>query len=199
LFTQAILSEPSANKQRKAVADVVREAINNGSFTYTELLSAQEPMRTYALEFLDGVTVENSTPRPGGQVENWQGQPIKLVHIKPTGVITAPVIQELRIIGTTDVKPVKATKSFGNVADVGDYYPDRLARMILVQKGWPIRQVASKGAVIGEIVEWRWLEKEAARSDAAPGVKELYDEIRTRPGIAVLDSKSKAPERRAGA
>lgn len=185
MFDPAILSLPSAVRQRAAVKAAIRQAIDRGTFTYTELLSCEEPLRTFGLEALDGVGVTNNEPNYNqGDIEMWGGRSFRLVHVDPRGTIKHPVMTDIRIPGTENVKRLKAPKEFGNVADVSDIYPDRLARNILFQHGWPCRQTITKGNTVGTVVEWEWLKKEAARPDPAPGVRELFEEISTRPGMS---------------
>jgi hypothetical protein len=176
MFDPSIIQNPAAAKQREAVANAVRSEISSGTFTYTELLSAMEPMRTMALECLDGIVMNGTVPGAGGEVENWGGERIRLVHIDPGGTIKHPVMQDVRVPGTNQVKRQKVMKDFGNIVDMTDVGPtERLARNVLYQRGWPVKQNKSGGSREGDVIEWRWLEKEAALGDkAAPGVVDMY-------------------------
>lgn len=206
MFDPSLLNEPSQSKLRDAVRKAVRAAIDGGTFTYTDLQLAQEPLRTIALEYLDGVTVKNGIPTAAGStIENWEGgQKFRLVHIRPGGRITYQVAKDVPIFGTDKTRRTKGPRDFGPAADVPDTYPDRVARNILFHKGWPMRQAASNGGTDGEVVEWKWLEREANKDEPAPGVRELYEELLARQAStaeAATPSKKTQPpaQQRAGA
>ena len=185
MFDPAIRNQ-SARKRRDAVAAFVDSAIKNGTFTYTDFLLAPEPMRSDVLEFLDGVNVENTIPRADGNkpAQTWDGQPLLLVHVEPEGRIRHFVREHVRIPGTNEFRVEKRMRDFGNVARVHDMPPERIARMILDQQGWPIVQEVTKGARMGSVVEWRWLEREANSQSPSANTVEHYQEILTRPSFA---------------
>lgn len=196
MFDPSIIVNSSSSDQRRAVASAVRAAVASDEFTYTELLSAREPMRTMGLECLDGIIVDGGNrPGPGGEVENWEGRRIRLVHIEPEGRIKYPVMQDVRVAGTHQVKREKVMKDFGNIADMTDIGPtERLARNVIYQRGYPVKQNKSNGSREGDVVEWRWLEKEAALgAAAAPGIVDLYE--RLLPRVTAFDeAQAKAAE-----
>ena len=182
MFSVGILSLATQGAQREAVKAELSEAIRNATFTYTELLSAKEPLRTMALEILDGVTVNQSIPTyGGGAVETWDNRPFRLVHVDPNGRIKAPIMKDVRIPGARSTKQEKHWEDLGNIADVFDYPHDRRARYLLRTKGWPVMQTITNGNAVGTIVEWEWLVQEAALgASARPGCVELYDDVAKR-------------------
>lgn len=202
----SLTTEPSAAKRRLAVKDAVLRAIADGSFTYTEALLVDEPLRSDIFEVLDGVVVE-ATRSMSGHGEPLMLGTVKLCHVAPDGVIAHPVFKTARVPGTDREIHSKGMKSFGNVADVPDMVPHRIARMILFREGWPIRQMRERSSVVGTVVEWRWLEKEIKGGNALPEVVDLYNEIVTRPSFTgegakpdTTNTKSKTPgQPRAGA
>ncbi len=185
MFDPSIKNNPAAATQQKLVNATMRTRIGDGTFTYTELLSAEEPMRTMGLMFLDGIVLNGSFPVGGGEIENWGGERIRLVAIETAtenGTAIKPikvgVMQDVPRPGTFVVERKKVMKSFGDIADMTDNGPnERLARLVLVQRGFPI--LTNRGnSRDGDVVEWRWLEREAAKAElAAPGIVELYERL----------------------
>lgn len=215
MFDLGLLANPSANAQRDAVGLVVQQRIDDGTFNYTELLCAQEPMRTFALEYLDAVKVQGTVAQyMQGAHQDWNGQRVRLVCVNEhlldarngapvldasgnpvSDQIRYPVQKRFRVPGTSQVKTEKIMENFGSIADVLDSPGERLARMILVQHGWPIRQHVTKGGQEGRIVEWRWLEREARLGEnAAMGVVELYQ--RLKPRVDAYDEARSKPAAR---
>jgi hypothetical protein len=182
MFHPGLGAIPSAAKQREEVKRIVLDAISAGTFTYTELLSAPEPWRTMALEALDGVTVQGSRPSYNGQgVQDWNGRPFRLIHVKPDGRIKVPVERNVHVPGSSVTKPERVWEDVGNIADVYDHPHNRQARQLLFAKGWPVRQTISNGNAIGEIVEWEWLQQAVAMgASARPGVVEMFEDIKNR-------------------
>lgn len=178
MFDPSITTQSAADAQRKMVGAAVRARIGNGTFTYTELLSAQEPMRTMGLECLDGIVMASgNVPGTGGEIENWDDERIRLVAIDPEKPIKVGVLQDVKVPGTFRVERKKVMKIFGDVVDMTDRGPhERLARQVLVQRGWPVLQNRGNSRE-GDVVEWRWLEREALGTDPAPGVVELYEQL----------------------
>lgn len=184
MFDPGIIANPSADQQRQAVAAVVRTALDDGTFTYTELLSSKEPMRSFGLEYLDGIKVQGTIPIYGTEtVEHWndQGGRHLLAHIEASGSIKHPVRKDVRVPGANLIRREEVTENFGNVALVTDAFGERFARNILYQQGWPVRQNSSGGSHAGDVVEVKWLKKEAALGEkAAHGVLELWAQIAPR-------------------
>ncbi len=201
MFDPSIKNNPAAATQQKLVNATMRTRIGDGTFTYTELLSAEEPMRTMGLMFLDGIVLNGSFPVGGGEIENWGGERIRLVAIETAtenGTVIKPikvgVMQDVPRPGTFVVERKKVMKSFGDIADMTDNGPnERLARLVLVQRGFPV--LTNRGnSRDGDVVEWRWLEREAAKGDmAAPGIVELYEKLL--PRVQAFDeAQAKATE-----
>ncbi len=208
MFDDQLLSHGSAQARRRAVASVINARLHAGTFNYTELMTQPEPLLSDGMEILDGVMVENNIPKyQMGPVETWDGQGIVLVHIHPQGHILGDVVVKERVPGTNQFRSVKRRRDFGNAAVISDVPGERIARAMLYRSGWPIMQARTNGAAMGSVIEWRWLEREAASPDAAEEVVKLYAEIITRKGFLELgvyapadQSKIKTPgERRAGA
>ncbi len=172
----------SQTQRREAVRSAVFSAVQKDEFTYTDILGAPEPVRSDAMEALDGTHVENNRPQNSVKTAvTWDGKPIRLVHVDPKGIITAYDTQPFEVPGTDRVEMRQVVRSLGNFADVQDQLPDRLARMILRDKCWPVQQLT--GNSNGTVVEWRWLEKKALSANPGFGVRELYEEILKRPGF----------------
>jgi len=176
MFERAVFQEPVAKRQRAAVVEAVNKAIRNGTCTYTDILMADEPVRTYALEHLDGCTSESGS---SSQVSNaLLGEPIRLVCLNAKHTIKVSRWGTRRIWGTNEQGPAeKIPMDLGNDALVDDRHPERIARGVLRRNGWPIRNKLSRTANDGSVVEWRWLEREAKEKDAPPEVVEHYRAI----------------------
>lgn len=188
MFDLAVFQESVASRQRAAVNASVDKAIRTGTFTYTELLMADEPVRTMALEYLDGVTSEGGTSATKG--EPIEIEPIRLVCINPNDSIKVSRWTQRRIVGTHIPGPSeKITELLGPDARVDDKLSTRVARGILRRHGWPIRNKNSRGANDGTIVEWKWLEREAKLSDADAKVKEIHADILAREAPAQASIK----------
>lgn len=201
MFDPGILADNASDRQRSAVNDVMRKALDNDTFTYTELLSEKEPLRTYGLEFLDGVKVQdNGIPIYGiVKVEHWheQGGRHLLVHLDPKGTIKYMVREEVRVPGINKIRPENVMKDFGNIALFTDALGDRVARNILFLHGYPVRQNVTEGNMIGTVVEWKWLEKEAALgAGAAHGILELHAEMKHRVAAFEAAQAKKAADAR---
>jgi len=193
MFELSVFQESVAKRQREAVKEAVNKAIRNGTFTYTDVLMAAEPVQTYAFEHLDGYTSENGS---SNQVSNaLLGEPIRLVCLRDGDSIKINRWGTRRIWGTNEQGPnEKLTVSLGPDALVDDKHPERLARNVLRKSGWPIRNKRSRTANDGSVVEWAWLEREANVKDAPPEVTELYLAIlaRTAPATAHAPKQTKS-------
>ncbi len=209
MFDDQLLSHGSGKARKEAVAKVINARLYAGTFSYTELMSQTEPLLSDAMEVLDGVVVENTIPKyQMARVETWGGQGIALVHIHPQGHIVGDVMDRYRVPGTNQYQHVKRRKDFGNAAVISDIPGERIARAMLFRSGWPILQARTKGASMGSVIEWRWLEREVTLPDVADEVVKLYSEIITRKEFLALGvyvpadqaSKIKTPgARQAGA
>jgi len=151
-------------------------ALKDLSFTYTEVLMAPEPIRTMALEILDGISSQNGIPQSVGNALDVG--PVRLIAIDKNGVIKISRWGNRNIYGTTvEAAPQKFSESFGNDAVVTDAYPERLARNVLRREGWPSRNLSSRGTNQGSIVEWKWIEKRARQPDAPSEVLDIYNDL----------------------
>jgi len=191
MFDFSVIHEPVASTQREAVRQTVLRATKDGSFTYTEVLMAPEPIRTMALEILDGISSQNGIPQSVGNALDVG--PVRLICVDPKGVIKIARWGNRNIYGTTiEAAPQKFVESYGNDAVVSDAYPERLARNVLRRDGWPSRNLSSRGANQGSIVELKWIEKRAKEPDAPPEVLEIYNQLLDRITAAQPPSANKS-------
>lgn len=191
MFDLSVFQEPVAKRQRDAVRAAVDKAIRAGTFTYTDVLMAAEPVQTYALEYLDGCTSENGQ---SSTVSNSMlGDPVRLVCIKASDSIKVARWGNRRIWGTNDQGPnEKIVTDLGNDALVDDRHPERIARNVLRKSGWPIRNKRSRAQNDGSIVEFAWLKREAETKDPPPEVTELYEAIKARTQATAQPKQSKS-------
>ncbi len=195
-------SLPTDAQQTEYFAKRTAAAVGARTFTYTDAFCAREPVTSKAFQWLDGVVVENGTPKYGvNPAEDWGGRGILLLHKEPNGVfrVQLPSVK-VRIPGTEiyeEQERFKEYKSFAEVQDDPRMNGGRTARQVLFTRGWPTILVASKGArQDGDVIEFRYLKREASRADADQYVRDLYAEVLTRPGLKELamDLGELAPE-----
>lgn len=208
---QLINGKPTEKERRIRVADFVREALEDGSFTETDILTGPEPLRSFALEWIDGMMVQGESggmrASQGPNIQLIAPEPLLLVHRNPPGtkrrILHKPAdgseahmmdvaddeifwteIVELPVPGTE--KRLRSYKRVvvGNFALVPNGYPVRRARNLLHRDGFPMREVRNEGKMTGTIVEWRWLHREATGPAPGYGIREMYEEILARPGFA---------------
>lgn len=199
MFEFAVLQEPVSSKQRDAIRQVIDRRIQAKTFTYTELLMCPEPARTMGLEYLDGVQSANGFPAVSGQPVNIG--PVRLICLDKNDTIKVSRWGRKNIYGTlVEAPPQKFTVDLGNDALVDDSYPDRQARNVLRKGGFPSRDVASRGANSGRIVELKWLEQRAKEPDAPEEILSLHRQILERitapaeaPPLSAPKSKSAGP------
>ena len=197
MFDFSIIHEPVASKQRAAIEGVLKRAIQTGSFTYTEVFMSPEPLRTMALEYLDGVSSVNGIPQAVGNPVNVG--PVRLVCLEANDTIKISRWGSRNIFGTTIEAPQqKISQNLGNDAMVDDMHPERIARNVLRRSGFPIRGVFSRGANQGSVIEWKWLERRAKEEDAPPEITEIYQSILARtaqnaPAPKIKSADAKAP------
>jgi len=194
MFDFSVVHEPVASRQRAAVRQTIDRAIANRSITITDVLMAPEPISTMALEYLDGCSSESGLPQTTGTPK--EIGPVRLVCVSPNDEIKIAYWGSRNIYGTTEeAAPMKLTKSLGNVADVADTYPQREARNVLRSRGFPIRNLRSRGANEGSVIEWKWLERRAKEDDAPDEIRAIYDQLLARmttPNAAPPATKSKS-------
>ena len=191
MFPESVLQEPVASKQREGAKTAVNTAIRNQTFTLTDVLMAPEPLRTFAFEHLDGLVSPNGISQSSGGDPIDSGS-VRLVCVNKQDTIKVSVWGTSNIFGTNIEGPkVKINKNLGNDALVEDKFPTRLARNILRRQGWPARNLTSRGANEGTVVEWRWLERQAQSADAPPELVAIYEEIKARSPSPVEDKPTK--------
>ncbi len=179
MFDLSVFQESVSKRQRDAVNAAVERAISKGTITYTDILMAAEPVQTYALEYLDGVTSESGTSSSKSNPLSFG--PVRLVCLNANDSIRVARWGTRRIWGTSEPGPSeKLTTDMGNDAAVDDQYPERLARNVLRARGWPVRNKRSRGSNDGTVVEWKWLEREAKAEGAVAEVVDLYRSILAR-------------------
>lgn len=177
MFEFAILQEPVSSKRRDAIRQVIDRRVQAGTFTYTELLMTPEPTRTEALEYLDGVHSQNGFPAVAGTPPVDLG-PVRLICLDKEDTIRVSRWGRKNIFGTlVEAPPQKFTADLGNDAMVPDGHPERQARNVLRMRGFPIRDVSSRGANSGRVVEWKWLERQAKQPDAPSEIVDIYKAI----------------------
>jgi hypothetical protein len=189
---------PTKAAKYEAIKGIVLGAVDDDTFTYTDLLLCDEALYTVAFEVLDGtVTNSSNQPQPGAH-QAIQGDPLRLVcldtpekvaednsdkpkHLHRTlDTVRYSEWYEPRIPGTNKRgKPIKRAVDLGLDGMVADHYPDRTARGLLVRHGWPNRNVKSRSGSVGHLVEWRWLERAAQAAGDAPEDKEIRDLYQT--------------------
>jgi len=203
LLEKSLLSITSVEERYNAVKNIVLAAIEDGTFTYTELLLSDEALYTVAFMVMDGTIIDSgSIPRTGAHPVIPSG-PLRLVCIDTPEKVAADnagkqpeqhrqlltmrssVWHQPRIPGTNQRgKAVKKSTDYGMDAMVDDSLDQgRIARSLLLKYGWPIRNVMSTNGVVGHIVEWRWLERAAQAAGTAPEdqeIRDLYELIKAR-------------------
>ncbi len=165
---------------RDAIEETVRTAKQNGTYTYTEHHLAAEPYRTMGFEYLDALRRDgDGRPISEGAPETWDGHAFLLVSLDPNQGIKHGVVGDYKVAGTNRVKRDKRPRDFGSIVEMPDAPGHRWARDLIFQKGWPVLQTMG-GRETASLVEWNWLEKAANEEDPAPGVVELYEELKPR-------------------
>lgn len=220
LLPKSLLAITNSEEQYKAVKGLVLSAIEDGSFTYTDLLLSGEALFTIAFMVMDGTVFEHSIPRTGA-TQAIQSGPLRLVCIDTPEKVTADNAGlqpekhrqlwtmkhsawfEPRIPGTSERgRAIKKTVDYGMDAMVDDSLDQgRIARALLVKYGWPSKNVMSTSGVVGHIVEWRWLERAAQASGTAPEdqeIRDLYEQLKARTEPKQTKRQS-APAQGAGA
>lgn len=195
MFELAVINEPVSSRQRAMIRVAVDRAFTTGSFTYTELLMTPEPARTMALEYLDGMQSDNGFPAVSGTP--FDTGLVRIICLDKNDTIKVSRWGKKNIYGTTvEAPPQKYLTDLGNDALVPDTYPERAARNVLRQRGFPSRDVASRGTNSGRVVEWKWLERRAKEPDAPSEILDIYKSILERitaPGEApAVTAKSKS-------
>lgn len=176
MFDFSVIHESVAKKQREGVNSTLATAMRSQTLTSTAVLMAPEPLRTMALEYLDGYNSESGKPETSGDPKALD--PVLLICRNPTDTIKVFSWATRSIYGTNvQAPPQKVTKDLGPIAMVDNSFPTRYARNVLRSRGWPVRDVLSRGANSGAVIEWRWLELEAKKDDAPPELKEIYEEL----------------------
>lgn len=174
----------NVSRRQDFVRNAVTASVNDGSFTYTDCMSRPEPVRSDAIQALDGVKIV------GGKGESVSDvlatDPVLLVHVDPKKSISLSMWDDVRKPGTDQTSKQKVNKDFGNAAFVPDTYPSRLARLCLHLHGYPIRQAKEGSSAVGTVVEWRWLDREVKAGRAQPEDEALHEEMLTRPGLRKL-------------
>lgn len=189
MFPESLISEPVASKQREGAKTAINNAIRAQTFTLTDVLMAPEPLRTFCFEHLDGITPQNGVPASTG--EPIELGSVRLVCVNKGDTIKVSTWGTQNIFGTNIEGPrVKINKNLGNDAQVDDRYPARLARNVLRRQGWPARNLTSRGANEGTVVEWRWLARQAELPEAPPELVAIHQEILARNPQPAEEKKS---------
>lgn len=196
------LQLPTRAKKLEAVQDAVIDAIETGTFTYTDILLADEGLYILAFEVLDGITVNTmNIPQGGGRV--YSVGPIRLASIDPKQPMKTSEWYTPRVPGTTKRgKAEMRSIDLGMDTMVDDSHDGgRTARMLLLKYGWPIRNIQSRSGNLGHIVEVKWLERVASSPDATDEYRDLLAQINARASAAHEAPKTNQtrPSKAAGA
>ncbi len=178
--------EPTAARQRQRVDAEMAAALETKSFTYTELLCADEPVRTMGLEYLDGLISNSGRPESTGQVIHFE--PVRLVQIDGKPIKFVGTVHT-RVPGTGRTNAETVRKELPADSFVPDLFPDRLARRLLVTQGWPVLQSREGSGLVGQVVEYRWLQKAAAAPDATEEVKALWERLGDKPSAKATPNR----------
>lgn len=186
MFDFSVIHESVAKKQREGVNQTVSQAIRSKTLTSTAILMSPEPLSTMALEYLDALNSESGKPEISGEPKDLE--PVLLVCVNPQDSIKIFRWGSKNIYGTNVPAPsTKMIEDKGPIAYVDNSFPTRYARNILRSRGFPIREVRSRGANSGAIVEWKWLMQEANKEDAPDELKLIRDELQ--PRVAEFEAK----------
>ncbi len=131
---------------------LVDRLIAEGQFTYTNWFMLPEPMRSAGLMYIDGIKDRRAIEMP------------RVLLVGIFGYDVSPLIKGIK----TDM---------GRWAMVSDAYPERLARMHIYRFGW-----GHMDRKAPEVVEWRWILKEAESAEGDPAARGLYKGIMKRHG-----------------
>lgn len=180
-------------KQQLYVRAEIEKLVAAGNFLYTPVLSEDDRWRTLALYALDDVTNDQGRLVYGS---NFVRLPdVRLVVVNPvadrsalrTGTIRYKATVTRVIPGTLDMpERVSVWKDAGTDATL----PHEIARQILVREGFPIVDRRSKGGRRGNVVEFKWLEREAQSTDAVDDIKSVWEQVQ-----AHLTEPKKAPSK----
>ncbi len=196
MFDESILQLPTKDRKRTAIEAVLLDRVENGTFSYTELLLHDAGIYTVAFEILDGISTNAmNVPQASGRVLSVG--PVRLVSIDPKQPLRYSELYTPRIPGSAKRgEPIKRVVELGLDAMVDDSMDNgRIARGLLMKHGWPIRNVRSRSGIIGHIVEMRWLEKACAEkgdSEELREVRQLLAEINSRTGDATSRKSPRA-------
>lgn len=185
LLPESLLHLPTQRARYEAVKNIVKNAVEDGSFTYTDLLLSDEALYTTAFMALDGTVFDGAMVPQQGAHEVIQTGTIRLVSIDKNQPIKHSSWYQPRIPGTDKRgEPVKQSKDLGTDALVNDSLDGgRVARCLLLKYGWPNRNIMSRSGTVGTIVEWRWLERAALAAGNAPEdqeIRDLYETLKER-------------------
>lgn len=196
MFDQSLLQLPSYAAKRDAITTALSKAHDAGTLTYTELLLAPQEVYTIAFEIIDGVE------KSGDNIPVYQPQdrafdfgPVRLMSIdtEPHHRIKTWKWKQSIIPGTNMMAPrkVEVVTDHGWDFTTEDRYEDgRPARRLLIDFGWPTRQVTSQNGTLGHIVEMKWLERVCASADATEEFTTLYASLKARIEQSRTDKKS---------
>jgi hypothetical protein len=196
MFDQALLQLPSYESKRAAITTALAKAHEAGTLTYTDLLLAPREVYTIAFEVMDGVSKSgDNIPVYQPQEREFDFGPVRLMSIdtEPHHRIKTWKWKQSVIPGTSMVSPrkVEVITDHGWEFATEDRYEDgRPARRLLIDFGWPIRQVTSRSGTLGHIVEMKWLERVVNGPDATEEFTTLYAALKARIEQSRPDKKS---------
>ncbi len=201
MFDQTIVNLPSRQAKRQAIQDKIQAAKEAGTLTYTDIMLNHQELVTFAFEVMDGVMLDSNNVPQYGQGDPIDLEPVRLVAIDPKYEIRVHRWHQPRVPGTgqeTRNREVVIDR-LGNDTIIEDRFDrGRVARRLLWEHGWPIRQYRSRTGEAGDIVEWKWFERVAQSPDAGAEYREIYEALKARlENPRPNDIKTKAPAPRA--
>jgi hypothetical protein len=190
----------SRSQRRVRVWDLVERFMKDPAFTLTDALLAPEPYRSDQFEHLDNLTEQVGVMTQGNSPDGTWRVRVLMAHALPeldpqdpafksTQIKSRPWSRR-RLPGTTNTVATKSEILWGNVGWVDCTWPDRTARVLLAQMGYPLVEIrgaaAGTSSHSGQVVEIDYLARVANEPDALPETIALWQEIQSRPNYQAL-------------
>jgi hypothetical protein len=189
MFSHETLTASTNQARLEGVRAELRALAMNGELFITDLLMQVEPFKTLGCASIDGHVFNGGAP----SVDESMKIPVPEVRLLSFGdrpmTYKRPITR--RIPGTNQFYPQE-----WEIVNVGDdaTLPHAIARNIMFKHGFPNRNARRRSGerLQGTVVEVAWLEREAAKADCLPEIKELYQ--RLLPRINKNQPTAKAPK-----
>lgn len=182
MFAESVTKITSMQKRHIALrAEVIAQA-ERGEFILTEFLCEEkEPIRTDVQMVIDGHAINGASPVVDSALKIPMPD-VRLMTIRPGDSIKVKRVVARRAPGTRNIIEKREAVDLGN-----DVLLDHAtARDVLSTRGYPVRNIRTKGAKQGTVVEVGWLEREVARRDSQgnpdclPEIREMYETLKPR-------------------